>query len=195
MWARFSRWGFPTWTGGTLSLIDTLRLKSFMPSATAWRRATGRGFTPSPLATGAGGAQRDLLLILAFSNRCDASSSSPSTRHFRDSVRRFMQKEIAPHAARWREQGLVDRWAFTKAGEQGYLLMWADEKYGGAGVTDFRFPQIVYEENMREGDPGFYLQLHSGLVATLPRPCWAPRSRSSAGFRPACAGRRSSPWR
>ena len=89
----------------------------------------------------------------------------PEHEQFRDSVRRFMQKEIAPHAARWREQGYVDRWAFTKAGEQGYLLMWADEKYGGAGVADFRYSQIVYEENMREGDPGFYLQLHSGLVA------------------------------
>jgi alkylation response protein AidB-like acyl-CoA dehydrogenase len=89
----------------------------------------------------------------------------PEHEQFRDSVRRFMQNEIAPHAARWREQGYVDRWAFTKAGEQGYLLMWADEKYGGAGVADFRYSQIVYEENMREGDPGFYLQLHSGLVA------------------------------
>jgi alkylation response protein AidB-like acyl-CoA dehydrogenase len=89
----------------------------------------------------------------------------PEHDQFRDSVRRFMRKEIAPHAARWREQGYVDRWAFTKAGEQGYLLMWADEKYGGAGVADFRYSQIVYEENMREGDPGFYLQLHSGLVA------------------------------
>jgi alkylation response protein AidB-like acyl-CoA dehydrogenase len=90
---------------------------------------------------------------------------APEHEQFRDSVRRFMQKEIAPHAARWREQGYVDRWAFTKAGEQGYLLMWADEKYGGAGVADFRYSQIVYEENMREGDPGFYLQLLSGIVA------------------------------
>ena len=42
----------------------------------------------------------------------------PEHEQFRDSVRRFMQKGIAPHAARWREQGYVDRWAFTKAGEQ-----------------------------------------------------------------------------
>ena len=84
---------------------------------------------------------------------------------FRDSVRRFFQTEIAPHAQRWREQGYVDRWAYTKAGAMGYLLMWADEKYGGAGVTDFRYEQIVYEENIRHGEPGFYLNLHSGLVA------------------------------
>jgi len=89
----------------------------------------------------------------------------PEHEDFRASVRRFFQKEIAPHAQAWREQGYVDRWAFTKAAEQGYLLMWADEQYGGGGVEDFRFEQIVYEENIRHGDPGFYLQLHSGLVA------------------------------
>jgi alkylation response protein AidB-like acyl-CoA dehydrogenase len=89
----------------------------------------------------------------------------PEHDDFRASVRRFFQNEIAPHAKKWREQGFVDRWAYTKAAEQGYLLMWADEKYGGAGVADFRYEQIVYEENMEFGEPGFYLQLHSGLVA------------------------------
>lgn len=84
---------------------------------------------------------------------------------FRDSVRRFFQTEIAPHAARWREQGFVDRWAYEKAGEHGLLLMWADERYGAAGVKDFRYEQIVYEENIRHGEIGFYINLHSGLVA------------------------------
>jgi alkylation response protein AidB-like acyl-CoA dehydrogenase len=89
----------------------------------------------------------------------------PEHDEFRSSVRRFFQNEIAPHAEAWRNQGFVDRSAYTKAGEQGYLLMWADERYGGAGTADMRFEQIVYEENMRHGEPGFYLQLHSGLVA------------------------------
>jgi acyl-CoA dehydrogenase len=84
---------------------------------------------------------------------------------FRDQVRKFFQKEIAPHGEKWRNQGYVDREAFLKAGEQGYLLMWADPEYGGAGVDDFRFEQIVYEENIRNGEIGFYINLHSGLVA------------------------------
>ena len=83
---------------------------------------------------------------------------------FRDSVRSFMQNEIRPHGERWREAGIVDREAFLKAGEQGLLLMWADEKYGGAGVYDFRYEQIVMEENARFGDSGFFLWLHSRLV-------------------------------
>jgi len=40
---------------------------------------------------------------------------------FRDSVRKFMQKEVAPHVDDWREAGIVDRDAFRKAGEQGLL--------------------------------------------------------------------------
>ncbi len=83
---------------------------------------------------------------------------------FRDSVRSFMQKEIGPHRERWQEQGIVDREAFLKAGEQGLLFMWADEKYGGAGVSDFRYEQILIEENAHHGDSGFFMTLHNRLV-------------------------------
>jgi acyl-CoA dehydrogenase len=83
---------------------------------------------------------------------------------FRDSVRRFILAEIAPHAQAWRKQGFVDREAFLKAGQQGYLLMWADEQYGGAGIQDFRYEQILMEENTRHGEPGFFMTLHSRLV-------------------------------
>ena len=83
---------------------------------------------------------------------------------FRDSTRSFLQNEIQPHSDKWHEQGMVDREAYQKAGEQGLLLMWADEKYGGAGVTDFRYEQILIEENAKYGDPGFFMALHSRLV-------------------------------
>jgi alkylation response protein AidB-like acyl-CoA dehydrogenase len=84
---------------------------------------------------------------------------------FRDQARRFFQTQIAPHAERWRSQGFVDREAFLWAGAQGYLLMWADERFGGAGISDFRFEQILYEENVRHGDIGFFSTVHSRLVA------------------------------
>jgi len=83
---------------------------------------------------------------------------------FRDSVRSFLKNEIQPHADKWQEQGIVDREAFLKAGEQGLLLMWADEKYGGVGVRDFRYEQVFIEENARHGDAGFFASLHSRLV-------------------------------
>jgi len=83
---------------------------------------------------------------------------------FRDSVRRFMQAEVEPHVAAWREAGICDKSAFLKAGEQGLLCMWVDEKYGGLGMTDFRFEQVVLEETIRHGDISLFLSLHSRLV-------------------------------
>ena len=83
---------------------------------------------------------------------------------FRDAVRTFLKNEIAPHRDRWAEAGIVDREAYEKMGEQGMLLMWADEKYGGAGVSDFRYEQILLEENAMYGDAGFFAWLHSRLV-------------------------------
>ncbi|MGA7816360.1 acyl-CoA dehydrogenase family protein [Caballeronia sp.] len=83
---------------------------------------------------------------------------------FRESARRFYQREVGPHGEQWRERGCVDREVFLKAGEQGYLLMWADEEHGGAGVADFRYEQILIEENARYGDSGFFHTLHSRLV-------------------------------
>ena len=62
---------------------------------------------------------------------------------FRDSVRSFVQNEIGPHAERWNEQGVVDREAFLKAGEMGILCMWVPEEFGGIGMPDFRYEQIV----------------------------------------------------
>lgn len=83
---------------------------------------------------------------------------------FRDAYRKFLATEIVPHMERWREAGIVDREAFRKAGEQGFLMVWPDEKYGGMGDPDFRFEQIIMEESAyaRVGD--WYNTLHSRLV-------------------------------
>ncbi|MEH6590924.1 MAG: acyl-CoA dehydrogenase family protein [Halioglobus sp.] len=83
---------------------------------------------------------------------------------FRDAYRKFLASEIVPHMERWREAGIVDREAFRKAGEQGFLMIWPDEKYGGMGDADFRFEQIIIEETAyaRAGD--WYNSLHSRLV-------------------------------
>ncbi|MEM9056300.1 MAG: acyl-CoA dehydrogenase family protein [Pseudomonadota bacterium] len=84
---------------------------------------------------------------------------------FRDSVRRFFQKEVEPHRDAWYEAGQVDPAVYRKAGEQGLLCLWTDEAYGGSGVNDFRFDQIIIEENMHYGDTGFFIGLHNRLVA------------------------------
>ena len=41
---------------------------------------------------------------------------------FRETARRFVYAEVAPHHARWEQQGVVDRAVWRKAGEAGLLL-------------------------------------------------------------------------
>lgn len=84
---------------------------------------------------------------------------------FRDAFRAFLEQEVVPNQEQWREDGVVSREVWLKAGEQGYLLPWADEALGGLAIKDFRYTQIEIEELMRIGEPGFYLPLHSGIVA------------------------------
>lgn len=84
---------------------------------------------------------------------------------FRDAFRTFLQREVVPQQDEWRANGVVSRDVWLKAGAQGYLLPWAEEALGGAGLDDFRFSQVELEELARIGETGFYLPLHSALVA------------------------------
>lgn len=83
---------------------------------------------------------------------------------FREAMGRFLDQEIVPHYPRWEEQGIVPREVFRKFGEQGYLCMWVEEKYGGAGA-DFLYSVIALEEGVKRGLNGLYTMLHSDIVA------------------------------
>ncbi len=89
----------------------------------------------------------------------------PEHEQFRDTCVRFLQQEATPHVDRWREEGMVDRDIYRKAGDAGLLVMWAPEEYGGAGITDFRYDQVLMEEVIRQADIGLFFGLHSRLVA------------------------------
>jgi acyl-CoA dehydrogenase len=83
---------------------------------------------------------------------------------FRHAYRKFLTSEIVPHMESWREAGIVDRSAFRKAGEQGFLMVWPEEKYGGMGDPDFRFEQVIIEETAYARAADWYNTLHSRLV-------------------------------
>ncbi len=89
---------------------------------------------------------------------------SPDHESFRDSFRRFMEKEIAPFHAEWEEQGYVDRAVWNKAGENGYLCMTMPEAYGGS-EADKLYSVIQMEELARGGFTGIGFGLHSEIVA------------------------------
>jgi alkylation response protein AidB-like acyl-CoA dehydrogenase len=83
---------------------------------------------------------------------------------FRDSFRRFVDKEIAPHHEAWEEQGYVDRTVWDKAGENGFLCATLPEQYGGSGA-DKLYSVIQMEEIARGGYTGIGYGLHSEIVA------------------------------
>ena len=89
---------------------------------------------------------------------------SPDHEAFRDSFRRFIDKEIAPFHADWEEQGYVDRAVWNKAGDNGFLCMSMPEAYGGSG-TDRLYSVIQMEELGRVGYSGIGYTLHNEIVA------------------------------
>jgi len=89
---------------------------------------------------------------------------TPEHEAFRDSLRRFMDKEIAPLHAEWEERGYVDREIWHKAGANGFLCMSLPEEYGGAGA-DLLYSVIQFEELWAAGQTGIGWGLHSEIVA------------------------------
>ena len=83
---------------------------------------------------------------------------------FRDQVRRFCEREIAPLHAQWEASHFVPREVWLRAGEQGLLCCWLPEADGGPGA-DLQFDFIVCEELSRVGATGPGFPLHSVIVA------------------------------
>jgi acyl-CoA dehydrogenase len=84
---------------------------------------------------------------------------------FEGAVRAFFDTEApAETVMKWREQGMVDRSIWEKAGEAGLLCASMPEEYGGAG-GDFRHETILMEVQGRMGIDGFGASLHNAIVA------------------------------
>jgi acyl-CoA dehydrogenase len=84
---------------------------------------------------------------------------------FEAAVGRFFDQHAAPRAvARWRENGVVDRDLWFKAGEAGLLGLSIAEEYGGAG-GDYRHEVILMEQLGAKGVDGFGASLHNAIVA------------------------------
>jgi alkylation response protein AidB-like acyl-CoA dehydrogenase len=70
---------------------------------------------------------------------------------YRESFRKFIASEMAPHMTVWSRAGVVPRELFKKAAAHGFLAMSVPEQYGGAGVDDWRFNVVLSEEAERAG--------------------------------------------
>ncbi|MEE2058180.1 acyl-CoA dehydrogenase family protein [Rhodococcus artemisiae] len=107
---------------------------------------------------------------------------------YRETVREFYAREVEPNYERWEEERLIDRSVYLAAGKAGILGLGVPEEFGGSGVTDYRFRQIVQEETARTNTTSFgatlalqddiaipYL-LHLGTEEQKAR--WLPRMAS-----------------
>jgi alkylation response protein AidB-like acyl-CoA dehydrogenase len=82
---------------------------------------------------------------------------------FRQRLRRFLAKEVTPHANQWEKDGIVPKGAWQKMGQAGFLCTEVPPDYGGIG-GDFLYSVIVTEEISRTYQNGLVASLHSDIV-------------------------------
>ncbi|GAB3791140.1 acyl-CoA dehydrogenase family protein [Virgibacillus kimchii] len=82
---------------------------------------------------------------------------------FRESLRKFLQKEAAPYYDQWEEERMIPREFWEKLGEMGFLCPQVEEAYGGLDL-DFSYSVIILEELERIGTSLIGVGLHSDIV-------------------------------
>ena len=94
----------------------------------------------------------------------ERSIFSPDHEAFRDSFRRFLEREVAPHHEAWETQGRVDRGIWNLAGANGFLCTSMPESYGGS-AADLLYSVVLFEEIWARGLTGLGFGLHNEIVA------------------------------
>lgn len=82
---------------------------------------------------------------------------------FRQSLRKFLEKEAIPFYDQWEEERIIPRSFWEKMGENGFLCPWVDEKYGGFNA-DFAYSVVLNEELERIGSSLVGVGLHNDIV-------------------------------
>src|SRR5690554_1044140 len=81
---------------------------------------------------------------------------------FRETLRKFLQKEAAPYYDQWEQDRIIPRELWNKLGEMGFLCPQVEEKYGGLNL-DFSYAVIILEELERIGTSLIGFSLHSDI--------------------------------
>jgi len=97
----------------------------------------------------------------------------PSHQLVRDSVRRFVEREILPDIEQWEEAESFPRELYLKAGAAGILGIGYPEAYGGSHEGDLFAKVAASEELMRCGSGGLVAGLGSLDIGLPPILKWA----------------------
>ena len=83
---------------------------------------------------------------------------------FRDTVRDFIAKEVAPVHHEWEDAGHPPRSFYNRLGELGILGIQAPEEYGGGGESSIKYNVVVAEEAAAAGVTFGSYSVHSNLI-------------------------------
>ncbi|WP_433461475.1 acyl-CoA dehydrogenase family protein [Spirillospora sp. CA-128828] len=83
---------------------------------------------------------------------------------FRDTIRAFIEAEVAPVYEAWEDAGHPPRDFYNKLGEIGVFGIQVPEEYGGAGETSFKYQAVISEECARAGVSFGGYGVHVNLV-------------------------------
>jgi acyl-CoA dehydrogenase len=95
-------------------------------------------------------------LVTVIKDRGERRPLPPFTdehEELRESVRRFVSKEMAPHIEEWEEAREFPRELFNRCGELGFLGLKYPTEYGGQG-GDYVYDAVWVEELSRSGASG-----------------------------------------
>src|ERR1043165_8038643 len=87
---------------------------------------------------------------------------------FRETVRKFVERELKPHVVKWEEKEEFPRELYGKAAEIGLFGLKYEEKYGGSDACFF-FEAVAPEELSKCGSGGVAAGLGAQMtIATGP---------------------------
>ena len=85
---------------------------------------------------------------------------------FREAFGAFLDKEAVPYYDEWCKNHMVPHEYFEKMGQAGFMALWVDKKYGGAGRNgDFLYTVIKAEEYSKRGLNCIFSRLSGDVVA------------------------------
>jgi acyl-CoA dehydrogenase len=86
----------------------------------------------------------------------------------RESFARYLDAEVVPRYDDWERAGRIPRDELRRLGELGFLGLAVPERFGGAGVADFRFNAVLNEEAASRGLAAYALAFTMQNDVALP---------------------------
>jgi acyl-CoA dehydrogenase len=114
----------------------------------------------------------------------------PDHLDLRETLRRFVAKEITPHAADWDEAGTFPRELYRKAAEVGLLGLGFPEEYGGVPGVDYFHRLVASLELAQAGSGGVVASLMSHTIGSPPVVTFGSEELKRRVLPPVLAGER-----